>query len=302
MSVVDSDEPGVSAPATVVDFLIGLTGDEGAVRRRLTEGEIVLEDGTRVETGTPYRGGATVYLYRDLPPEVPVPWPVPVLLHDEDTGLLVVDKPPFLATMPRGGHVAQTVLVRLRRELELPELAPMHRLDRLTSGVLLLTTRASARSAYQRLVQGGGLTKTYLALAGLRDHLTWPMTIRNRLVKERGTLQGAAVPGPVNAVTEVELVRRLTGPDGGAVGLYRLTPSTGQTHQLRIHLAGLGIPILGDPLYPQVRPVAPDDFSTPLQLLAASVAFDDPVSGERRVLTSRQHLPVPSAPPGLAEG
>lgn len=284
--------------ATVVDFLVHITGDEAGVWRRVRAGEVRLADGTRVQAGTPYRPGGTAYLYRDLPDEPSVPGDLPVLLRDDATGLLAVDKPPFLATTPRGGHVAQTALVRLRRELDLPDLAPVHRLDRLTSGVLLLTTRAQVRSPYQRLVQAGGLAKTYEALAPLRPDLNLPLTVRNRLVKHRGSLQTRVEEGEPNAVTRVELIGA-EEVDGRHVGRYRLTPATGQTHQLRAHLAGLGIPIVGDPLYPRVREVPPGDFSTPLQLLAQVVRFTDPVSGQEREIGSRRVLPIPAA---VAEG
>ncbi len=274
--------------ATVVDFLVAVTGDEDGVWRRVRAGEVVLGDGSTVGATTPYLPGGSAYLYRDLPEETEVPGELTVLLHDEATGLLAVDKPPFLATMPRGRHVAQTAVVRLRRALDLPEVSPVHRLDRLTSGVLLLTTRREVRSAYQRMVQDGGLAKTYEALAPLPEGLDLPVLVRNRLEKRRGELQARAVPGEPNAQTLVELAEVV---DEG-VGRYRLTPTTGQTHQLRVHLAGLGVPVLGDPLYPRVREVAPDDFSEPLQLLAAEVSFTDPVSGARRRIASRRHLPL----------
>ncbi|MGD8199700.1 pseudouridine synthase [Ornithinimicrobium sp. W1679] len=275
-------------PRTVVEFLVAVTGDADGVWRRVRAGEVVLGDGTRVGPGTPYRPGGTAYLYRDLPEEVVVPGELTVLLRDDRTGLLAVDKPPFLATMPRGSHVAQTAVVLLRRRLGLPELSPVHRLDRLTSGVLLLTTRRDVRSAYQRMVQGGGLAKTYVALAPLAEHLELPTVVRNRLVKRRGELQADREPGEPNAETLVEL----DGVHGPGTGRYRLTPRTGRTHQLRVHLAGLGVPILGDPLYPSVRDVPTDDFSSPLQLLAREVRFTDPVSGAARCVTSARELPL----------
>lgn len=273
---------------TVLAFLGATTHDEDRVGRRARAGEIVLGDGTRVDETTAYRPGEQVWLYRDLPHEVEVPGDVSVLLRDDDTGLLAVDKPPFLATMPRGSHVAQTAVVRLRRELGLPDLTPVHRLDRLTSGVLLLTTRPEVRGAYQRMLQAGGLTKTYDALAPVRADLALPHTVENRLVKHRGRLQVQVEEGPPNARTLVELEEVVEE----GFGRYRLTPTTGQTHQLRRHLSDLGLPILGDPLYPTVRDVAPHDFSTPLQLLAREVSFVDPVSGRARRITSRRSLPV----------
>src|ERR1700739_3153282 len=95
-------------------------------RAKVSAGEVVDADGAPVDEATVLPAGSSVYLYRELPDEVPVPFDVPVLYRDPD--IVVVDKPHFLATMPRGRHVAQTALVRLRRELDLPELSPAQRL------------------------------------------------------------------------------------------------------------------------------------------------------------------------------
>jgi tRNA pseudouridine32 synthase/23S rRNA pseudouridine746 synthase len=234
---------------------------------------VVDADGTPVDETTVLPAGASVYLYRELREEVPVPFEIPVLHRDDD--IVVVDKPHFLATMPRGRHVAQTALVRLRRELELPELSPAHRLDRLTAGVLLFTTRRELRGAYQTLFARGAVRKTYLARAN--PGLSTPKVVRSRIIKRRGCLQAVEEPGEPNAETFVE-------PLGD--GLYRLTPKTGRTHQLRVHMTSLGLPIIGDPLYPNVIDVAADDFSQPLQLLAHTLEFDDPITGTHRRFVS----------------
>ncbi|CPR13459.1 RNA pseudouridine synthase family protein [Mycobacterium bohemicum DSM 44277] len=249
-------------------------------RCKVLSGEVVDADGAAVDGATVLPAGSHVYLYRDLPDEVPVPFDIPVLHRDAD--VVVVDKPPFLATMPRGRHVAQTALVRLRRELGLPELSPAHRLDRLTAGVLVFTTRREVRGAYQTLFARGLVSKTYLARAGGEPAVTLPVVIRSRIVKHRGRLQAVCEPGEPNAET---LVERVSG------GLYRLTPRTGRTHQLRVHMASLGLPIEGDPLYPDVIDVPPDDFGTPLRLLAQRLEFDDPLTGERREFVSRRPGP-----------
>jgi tRNA pseudouridine32 synthase/23S rRNA pseudouridine746 synthase len=183
--------------------------------------------------------------------------------------------------MPRGRHVAQTALVRLRRDLDLPELSPAHRLDRLTAGVLLFTTRRELRGRYQTLFSRGLVRKAYLARTRVDPDLELPRTLISRIIKRRGHLQAVEEPGEPNAETFVEHL---------GDGLYRLTPRTGRTHQLRLHMASLGLPIVNDPLYPDVIDVAPDDFSRPLQLLAHSIEFVDPVSGHHREFVSRRRL------------
>ncbi|MBV9721480.1 MAG: pseudouridine synthase [Mycobacterium sp.] len=256
------------------------------VAAKVSAGEVVDACGVVLDPATVLPPGASIYLYRDLPDEVPVPFDVPVLYQDD--AIVVVDKPHFLATMPRGRHVAQTALVRLRRQLGLPELSPAHRLDRLTAGVLLFTTRREVRGAYQMLFAGGAVRKTYLARAAVSGNLAWPRVVRSRIVKRRGQLQAIEESediGEPNAETLIESI----APDG----LYRLTPRTGRTHQLRVHMASLGIPIYGDPLYPTVVNVAVDDFSAPLHLLAQRVEFEDPLSGIHRDFVSRRQLPTP---------
>jgi tRNA pseudouridine32 synthase/23S rRNA pseudouridine746 synthase len=261
----------------VVDEFRARWGEAAAAK--VLAGEVVLPDGAAVDAHTVLRAGAHVYFYRELRDEVVVPFGIPVLYRDDD--IVVVDKPHFLATMPRGRHVAQTALVRLRRELDLPELSPAHRLDRLTAGVLLFTTRREVRGRYQSLFARGAVAKTYVARVAIDSPPRSPVTLRSRIVKRRGQLQAVEVPGEPNAETLIE-------PQGQ--GLYRLTPRTGRTHQLRVHMASLGLPIVNDPLYPEVLDVAPDDFTRPLQLLAQRMAFDDPVGGAHREFVSTRTL------------
>jgi tRNA pseudouridine32 synthase/23S rRNA pseudouridine746 synthase len=251
-----------------------------AVAAKAIAGEVVDQHGAVLDPATVLPAGASVYFYRALRDEVPVPFDIPVLYRDD--GIVVVDKPHFLATMPRGRHVAQTALVRLRRELGLPELSPAHRLDRLTAGVLLFTARRELRGAYQTMFARGAVHKTYLARAPLNPDLALPRVVRSRIVKRRGHLQAVEEPGEPNAETLVELI----SPDG----LYRLTPRTGRTHQLRVQMASLGIPIYGDPLYPNVIDVSDDDFSQPLQLLAQRIEFEDPLTESRRRFVSSRRL------------
>ncbi|MEU9273464.1 RluA family pseudouridine synthase [Streptomyces sp. NPDC048342] len=272
--------------ATVGDYLIErLSGAApGAVAEMLDSGLVVGADGNPVAARTPYSPGRYLWFHRDLPPEVPVPFPLEVVHRDDH--LVVVDKPHFLATTPRGSHVTETVLARLRRELGIPGLGAAHRLDRLTAGLVLLVVRPEERGTYQTLFSQRRVRKEYEAIAPYDPSLAVPRTVRSRILKERGVPAARETDGEPNAETLVELAEHREG-----LGRYRLTPHTGQTHQLRVHMSALGVPILGDPLYPVVTGPVPDgDFRRPLQLLARSVEFTDPVTGVEHRLRSRRTL------------
>jgi len=256
--------------------------DPARIDELLHEQRFVGRDGP-LGPDAPFVAGSSVWVHRDLPDEVAVPFPIEVLHRDEH--LLVVDKPHFLATIPRGRHVVQTVLVRLRRDLDLPDLAPAHRLDRATAGVLMLVVRPELRGAYQTLFRDRRVCKTYHAVAPYRPELALPRTVTSRIVKQRGVVTACEQAGPPNAETGVELL-----DVRGDRACYRLTPLTGRTHQLRLHMAGLGIPIVHDDLYPVVRPTPLEDFSRPLQLLASTLEFTDPVTGAPRRFTTRRTL------------
>lgn len=264
----------------------------------LADRRFVDADGRPVRDEDPFAPHQFLWFHRDLRDEPEVPAPIHVVHRDER--LVVVDKPAFLSSIPRGRHVLQSVVVRLRAELGLPDLSPLHRLDRVTSGLLMLATEPQWRGPYQSLFERRAVEKAYWALAPLRADLELPTIVRNHIHKERGAWQAQVVPGaPVNAETLIELESEAEGH-----GVYRLTPRTGRTHQLRLHLHGLGIPIVNDPLYPVVRDIAVDDFSSPLQLLAGELAFTDPVDGEPRRFRSVRRLPLaaeagPDAPPQM---
>ncbi|MET7292722.1 RluA family pseudouridine synthase [Streptomyces griseoloalbus] len=272
--------------ATVRDHLVQrLSAGAGVVDGMFAAGLIVGADGRAVPADTPYAPGLFVWFHREPAAEVPVPFPLEVVHRDEH--IVVVDKPHFLATTPRGSHVTQTALARLRRELGVPNLSPAHRLDRLTAGLVLFTVRPEERGAYQTLFRDRLVHKEYEAVAPYDPALELPRTVRSRIVKERGVLTAQEVEGEPNALTRVELVDHRA--DG--LGRYRLVPGTGQTHQLRVHMNTLGVPILGDPLYPEVTgPVPAGDFRRPLQLLARTLEFTDPVTGVEHRLTSGRVL------------
>ena len=257
---------------------------------QLAAGTIVDDDGHPITATTPARGGLALWSYRPLPAHEPiVPLDMPILYRDDT--LLVIDKPHFLPTIPRGRYVTHTALVQLRRQLAAAgdtaaaaAITPAHRLDRLTAGGLLFTLRKDARGPYQTLFSHGLTQKTYLAIAPLPHPTRSPralplldgqaVEIRSRIVVSRNRLDCYEEPGKPNAHTTVELV-----DSRGDHGLYRLTPHTGKTHQLRVHMNSLGTNLVGDPLYPVVAEDSPDHPEDPqrtLQLLAAQLSFPPP--------------------------
>ncbi len=282
----DNDPAGPARWATMRDFLVERLPATAPVEEMLRTGDFVDKAGHPWTGDEPYRPNSFVWFHRALAAEPAVPFDVEVLAADER--VVVVDKPHFLATTPRGTHVAESVLVRLRESLGLPELAAAHRLDRLTAGVLVLTKERRYRAAYAGVFQTGDVHKSYEALAPLDPTLEFPRRIANRIEKRRGSLQAEVVDGEPNAETLVELVETR-----GNYGRYRLTPTTGKTHQLRVQLAALGLPILGDPLYPAILDVESDDFTTPLQLVARRLRFTDPIDQTPRDYASRFALGWP---------
>ncbi|MCH6164604.1 pseudouridine synthase [Pseudonocardia alaniniphila] len=281
--------PAVGSWTTMRDHLVERLPrvDPARIDSMLREQRIVDLSGP-IAPDAPFVPESFLWFHRDLPTEVPVPFEIRTVHHDED--LVVIDKPHFLATIPRGQHIVETALVRLRRELGLPTLSPAHRLDRVTAGLLMFVVRPERRGAYQTLFRDRLVRKTYEAIAPYDPQLTLPRTVRSRIVKERGIICAREEPGPVNAETLIELLEHREGPDGRRLGRYRLTPHTGRTHQLRLHMSGLGLPILGDDFYPVLTEKSLDDFSRPLQLLSATLDFTDPVSGGERSFRTRLAL------------
>lgn len=288
-----------AGPAVSVEQYLSsrFPGDVPRLRAKLADGEVVDELGRAVQGTAPAVPGSLLFLYRDPPTDEPVvPFEIEILHQDDD--LVVIDKPHFLATTPRGSHVLDTVVVRLRTSLGLDELSPAHRLDRATAGVLVLTTRRELRGPYQMLFQRREVSKVYEAIAPLRADLEFPVTVRSRIRKERDQIRAVEVPGVPNAETTVDLTAVIGAGAGDSEdrGEYRLIPHTGKTHQLRLHMASLGIGIVGDPFYPHLQEADPEDYSRPLQLLSRSVRFRDPLTGMEREFRSRRRLAA-SLPP-----
>lgn len=289
--VLPHDAAVVSQWPTALAYLVArFPADRTRLLEKVAAGEIVDQVGQPIDDTTPFQPRGMLYLYRDPPdwePEVAQLADLRIVHRDEN--LLVIDKPHFVAVLPRGRWVRQTALVRLRRDLDLPELSPVHRLDRLTAGILVFTVRAAARRDYQLLFERRQVAKEYEAVAELPPvAIDFPTTVRSRIVKERGIAPAQEIPGEPNSSSRIELID--VGQDRGR---YRLTPKTGKTHQLRLHMASLGMPILHDPFAEFWRSgIAPtaNELAQPLQLLARRLAFADPFTGREREFISRRSL------------
>jgi tRNA pseudouridine32 synthase/23S rRNA pseudouridine746 synthase len=267
---------------------------------RLQAGTVLDAHGQAVAAQTPCPPGTLLWYWRRPAPEARVPFEV-VLLHRCER-LVVVDKPPFLSVTPGGRHLQETVLLRLQQQLGLPDLTPLHRLDRDTAGVLAFAVQPETRAAYQALWRRRAVHKVYEAIAPWREELVFPLTARHRLVEAEGAgfMQMQVVAGVPNAETLVERLGEVTptARPGERLALYRLTPHTGRKHQLRAQTAALGLPIVNDRIYPDLLADAPDDYERPLQLLARSLRFIDPLDGRERQFESRQRLGANAGPVG----
>ena len=268
---------------TAMDYMMHRWGhiDPQGIEDRFDAGEIVGEAGIPLDRATPLRNHTFIWYYRTLPPEIRIPVELNILHQDEH--LLVVDKPHFLPTTPGGTYIQESALVRLRNQLDLPDLIPMHRLDRMTAGILLLSTNPETRGRYQVLFEKRQVQKEYECVAAAEPApghpaVEFPAVVRNRMTKSRSYLLAEVIDGEPNAETRIERLRTLDGATSRRA-LYRLEPHSGKTHQLRVHMASLGLGIVNDAFYPELLDKAPDDYSKPLQLLARGIRFVDPITG-----------------------
>ena len=279
------DSPGGPPPSAVSYVVRRFPADAEWFAARVEAGCVVQDDGAVVTAATPYRAGASVWFHRPVPDDHAAPITLDVLYEDE--WLIAVDKPHGLCSTPKGENVRRSAVVAARCQFHNDEIAALHRLDRSTAGVLLLCKRAEDRGTFHRMFQERTVAKTYWAVAGVNE-LVGPDTtrVRSRIRKVQGVMQAFEEPGEVNAVSDIRLLR--TFSDGRQWGLYEIRPLTGRTHQIRVHMNSLGLPLRGDKLYPVVL----EDFDVvdprhPMQLVARTVGFGHPMTGEPVTVRSR---------------
>ena len=258
---------------------------ESEWRRRMAGRELLDEFGVPVTPERRYQPHIRLYYYRSVAHEACIPFDEVLLF--QDAHLVVAHKPHFLPVTAGGQYVQEVLQVRLKRRLKIDTLQPIHRIDRETAGVVVFCVQAHERDAYHALFRQHAVQKTYQAIAPWRAELNFPQRRHSRIVQGEPFFLQREAQGAPNALTEVDVLEVQ-----GARARYRLLPHTGQKHQLRVHMAALGLALENDPFYPEVRRAQgeSDDWNRPLQLLAKSIAFVDPVTGQQRHFESPQEL------------
>lgn len=257
--------------------------------QRMVRGEVLDDLGQALLPDARFTPGTRVYYYRELDHEPEVPFEDVVLFQDDH--LLVADKPHFLPVTPGGRYVQQSLLVRLKNRLGIDTLSPIHRIDRETAGLVVFSVRPEERAAYQALFRDRAVHKVYEAIARHDASVQGPIVRRSRIEEAHDAFfRMSETEGEPNSETRLDVLEVQ-----GAWARYRLAPVTGKRHQLRVHMNALGLPIAGDQFYPRVLrgPDEAEDFSDPLRLLARSIAFTDPVTGEARTFDSQRALDWP---------
>lgn len=269
---------------SVLEFLVETFPhiDRAQWLARMGRGDVVNEAGRALTANSAYTPHTRIFYYRQLNHEPPIPVTEHIIFQNDH--LLVVDKPHFLPVTPTGKFLQETLLVRLKKTTGIDTLAPIHRLDRATAGVLLISTHPPTRGAYQQLFQQHAVKKTYEAIAPIMAR-TVPFIYKSRLTKGEPFFTMKEIEGIPNSETRID-IKKISGQ----LAHYVLQPITGKQHQLRVHLASLGAPILHDTFYPNVQPEQADDYAKPLQLLAKSIAFIDPINQQAHYFESTQSL------------
>lgn len=250
---------------------------------RMARGEVVDERGRCVQPDTPLLHGLRVYYYREVESEPAVPFEAQVLY--QDAHIVVADKPHFLPVMPGGKYLQNTLLIRLKKALGLPDLSPVHRIDRDTAGLVLFSINKSERGAYQALFRERTVHKSYEAIAPYHPAMAFPREHASRMAESDHFIRMQEVPGQPNSFTRMQLLE-----NNARWARYLLEPISGKRHQLRVHMAALGLGLKGDGLYPLVDDAPEGDFSRPLMLLARTLAFQDPITGAERAFATRRSL------------
>ncbi|MEO0422086.1 MAG: 23S rRNA pseudouridine(1911/1915/1917) synthase RluD [Pseudomonadota bacterium] len=309
----------ISLQARVPESLAGKRFDQALAlmfpdhsRSRLREwidsGEARLE-GAPAKPRQKVLGGEQVTLDAQAPVRADdLPQDIPLQVVFEDEAVLVIDKPAGLVVHPGAGNATHTLVNALLHHdpsLEvLPRAGLVHRLDKLTSGLLMVARTLEAHTALVAALEARDITRQYRAVAV--GEMTGGGTVnaaigRHPSRRTRMAVRPADDSAARSAVTHYRVAERLVG-----FTVVDLRLETGRTHQIRVHMAHLGYPLVGDPEYggrlrlpPGARPVAVEALRgfRRQALHAARLAFAHPMSGEPLALES----PLPEDMVGLLE-
>ncbi len=269
--------PGV---ATVLEYLVIKFPNINAQvwQQRILDGKVHCHDGSLITSQSLFKAQQRIYYYREVENEPSIPFKETILFQDEH--ILVAYKPHFLAVTPGGQYVNECLQNRLRRSTGIESLQALHRLDRVTAGLVMFSVNPDTRHRYHQLFKTQQIQKTYQAIANISDGenlVGQEWEVKNRIVKSKPSFRMCITQGEANSYS---IVRCLKQTEHKA--LFELNPITGKTHQLRIHMQALGWPILHDKYYPVLQPLSADNYCAPLQLLAKELTFIDPVTQQNR--------------------
>lgn len=252
--------------------------------QRILDGKVLDDQRNPITIDTAYRPRKRIFYFREVEQERAIPFVEQIIFQNDE--LLVACKPHFLPVIPGGPYVAECLLNRLRKRTRNDDLVPIHRIDRETAGIVLFSANRNTRGLYNELFLQGRVEKMYHAVAECPhpiEQAEW--TVENRIVTGEPWFRMRTAPGETNARSIIRLVELKQG-----MARFLLQPVTGKTHQLRLHMSGLGFGILNDRYYPDLQPEQADDFAAPLQLIAKRVKFRDPVSGKPMEFISERQL------------
>lgn len=272
VTLPEAEKPYPSILVFLVRAFPGISRDTWA--QRITEGKVLDDNGNPIAADTQYVPAKRLFYFREVENEPVIPFPETILLQNDE--ILVADKPHFLPVIPGGRFVNECLLNRLRARTGIADLTPLHRIDRETAGIVIFSVNKKTRGLYHELFMHGKITKTYHAIAEVNQppqEDRW--IVQNRVVRGEPRFRMKTVAGVVNSVSHVHILKVQ-----GNRGQFRLNPVTGKTHQLRLHMSGLGFRICNDRLYPDLLAEQNDAFDQPLQLLAKQVTFRDPITGK----------------------
>ena len=277
--------PGV---ATVLEYLIIKFPyiDAQIWRQRIVEGKVHLHDGSLITEQSPFKAQQQIYYYREVENEPSIPFKEEIIF--QDAHILVAYKPHFLCVVPGGIYVNECLQNRLRQRTGISTLQAVHRLDRVTAGLVIFSVNPDTRQYYHQLFEARQIRKTYQAIANINEHaqlvgLEWE--VKNRIERSEPRFRMHVTEGEANSHSVIRCIQQSNNK-----ALFELKPVTGKTHQLRLHMQSLGWPILNDKYYPHLQPLSADNYSSPLQLLAKSLEFIDPITQHPRYFNCDHNL------------